>query len=63
MNAADRIAWQKRVTEETRPVGLGLCWEPTPGSEARNCTLGNGHTEDHFHEYSGVRWDRTGGQL
>lgn len=47
-------------SKDTTPVPAGLCWEPTPGSPARNCTLQRGHDGPHYHEYSGVEWGRNG---
>ncbi|MGW7087475.1 hypothetical protein ACWGH2_28815 [Streptomyces sp. NPDC054871] len=33
----------------------GLCWDRKPG-DALHCTLGQGHTGDHFHAYTRTRW-------
>ncbi|MFC0848060.1 hypothetical protein ACFH04_30760 [Streptomyces noboritoensis] len=60
MNKARHIAEQLPDSDKGSPIGLDVCWTPAPGNPARNCTLRDGHDERHFHEYSGVTWDRPG---
>lgn len=56
-------AGQRTAAHVVRPPGLDLCWVPNPAAPSRCCTLRPGHADDHFHEYSGTRWQQRASDL